>query len=204
MIPLRRQIPADNSCLFNAFSYVYNPLEHSDNSANNLRKLIAEIISNDPIRYNNTLLEMSNSNYQDYIKNPNKWGGALELSILSYHFKINICTFDIQSLKKHNFGETNNYTEIVYLLYDGIHYDSLIMTIDNTLPTDFDITKFNINDTSISEQFFNLVYELHTQRQYTDLNESKFVCLDCREQFTGQNLAIKHAKETSHQNLSEI
>ena len=29
MIPLRRQIPADNSCLFNAFSYVYNPLEHS-------------------------------------------------------------------------------------------------------------------------------------------------------------------------------
>ena len=204
MIPLRRTISADNSCLFNAFSYVYNPLEHSDNSANNLRKLIAEIISNDPIRYNNTLLEMSNSNYQDYIKNPNKWGGALELSILSYHFKINICTFDIQSLKKHNFGETNNYTEIVYLLYDGIHYDSLIMTIDNTLPSDFDITKFNINDTSISEQFFNLVYELHTQRQYTDLNESKFVCLDCREQFTGQNLAIKHAKETSHQNLSEI
>ena len=204
MIPLRREISSDNSCLFNAFSYVYNPLEHSENSAQNLRELIAKIISTNPTKYNNTLLEMSNYNYQKYITNPDKWGGALEISILSEHFKINICAFDIQALKKHNFGENKGYNEIVYLLYDGIHYDSLIMSLDKTLPFEFDITKFNNNDTPISEKFFTLVYDLHVQGQYTNLNESKLVCIDCGSKFTGQNLAIKHAQETGHQNLSEI
>lgn len=45
---VRRIIASDNSCLFNAVGYV---MEHTRAKAQQLRQVIADVVSNDPGRY---------------------------------------------------------------------------------------------------------------------------------------------------------
>lgn len=203
-IPIIRQIDSDNSCLFNAFSYVYDKNNHNDSSSLVLRNIIAQVISQNPIKYNTSFLGKSNPEYQEFIINPKKWGGAIELSILSDYFSVQICTFDIQSLKRHCFGESIDYQDRVYLLYNGTHYDALVMSMDKALSTDFDITKFSPNDNSIAEKFYKLVVELHSNGQYTALANLILLCNDCNTILKNTEEAVKHAKITGHTNMEQI
>ncbi|KAI9074841.1 hypothetical protein K1719_043191 [Acacia pycnantha] len=59
-IIVRRVIPSDNSCLFNAIGYV---MDHDKTKASELRQ--------------------PNADYCAWILDPEKWGGAIELSILA-------------------------------------------------------------------------------------------------------------------------
>ena len=47
------------------------------------RQVIAEAVSSDPDTYNAGFLGKSPSDYARWIQDPSKWGGAIELSILS-------------------------------------------------------------------------------------------------------------------------
>ena len=160
MLPMKRHISGDNSCLFNAFSYCFDKSGHNDNSSSNLRSLVAKQIENNEEKYNDIFLGKPNKEYQTYILNPNNWGGAIELSILSEVFNIKISAFDIKTLKKHCFGEDMSYSDIIYLLYDGMHYDSLIMTYDKQLPFEFDITRFLADDLETTQKMVCFVFEL--------------------------------------------
>ena len=121
--PVKRFISSDNSCLFNAVSYVCDKDNHNEKSAKLLRQIVATTIKNNPFKYNESFLSMSHKEYQEYILNPSNWGGAIELEILADHYKVVICNYQIQTLKKHSFGESKNYDTKVFILYDGIHYD---------------------------------------------------------------------------------
>jgi ubiquitin thioesterase OTU1 len=55
------------------------------------------------------------------IKNTTSWGGQIEVSILSKYYKIEICVVDIQTCRIDRFGEDQNYTKRVFIIYDGIH-----------------------------------------------------------------------------------
>ena len=47
------------------------------------RRVIAEAVKKDPEQYNEAFLGKSNAEYQRWILDSQKWGGAIELSILS-------------------------------------------------------------------------------------------------------------------------
>jgi len=202
--PLKRFISSDNSCLFNAINYVCNKDNHTEDSAYILRNIIASKIINDTDYYNSSLLGMSNQNYQNYILDSKNWGGAIELDILSKYFKTMICVFQLKTLKKLCFGEDKNYDSKVFILYDEMHYDSLVLNQDESSNFDLDITKFSCNNTKVDELFFGLVYEMHNNGEFTDFSAMKLMCLDCMKKFSGHTEAIEHAQLTQHQNLTEI
>ncbi len=47
------------------------------------RRVIAETVAGDPEEYSEAFLGKPNKEYCAWIKDPQKWGGAIELSILS-------------------------------------------------------------------------------------------------------------------------
>lgn len=49
------------------------------------RKVIADAVRRDPETYSEAFLGKSNAEYQRWILDSQKWGGAIELSILSRH-----------------------------------------------------------------------------------------------------------------------
>lgn len=58
---------------------------------------------------------------------PESWGGAIEVSILSEFYGIEIAVVDTQNAIINRFGEDKKYGSRVFLLFDGIHYDPLFM-----------------------------------------------------------------------------
>jgi ubiquitin thioesterase OTU1 len=117
----RKIIPADNSCLFNAINYAMNTCI---NEPLIMRELIAVEIKSNPELYNEAILDKNPLDYCDWIMRNDTWGGGIELSIFSKCFQLRIGVVDINNVTIEYFGE--NYSNIIYLLYDGIHYDVLI------------------------------------------------------------------------------
>lgn len=52
-------------------------------------------------------------------QDPSKWGGAIELSILSRHLGNEIAAFDIQTQRVDIYGQDAGYGERVMVIYDG-------------------------------------------------------------------------------------
>jgi ubiquitin thioesterase OTU1 len=85
-------MPSDNSCLFTAFGGALP----KQLPATKLRQMMAEYITEHSDTYNEAILGCPPSDYCHSIKDPDRWGGGIELSILSTIFDIQICTFDVQ------------------------------------------------------------------------------------------------------------
>ncbi|KAI3825800.1 hypothetical protein L1987_07446 [Smallanthus sonchifolius] len=68
---VRRVIPSDNSCLFNAVGYV---MDHGKNKAAELRQVIAATVASDPTKYSESFLGKPNEEYCAWILNLDKWG----------------------------------------------------------------------------------------------------------------------------------
>lgn len=125
-ILLKKVVPADNSCLFTSVGYVLNGKVSTD-CGHFMRKIIAQQVAGDPISYNEGMLGKPNEEYCEWIQKPESWGGAIEVSILSNFYGIEIDVVDIQNSIINRFGEDKNYGLRVFLLFDGIHYDPLYM-----------------------------------------------------------------------------
>ena len=87
-----RVMPSDNSCLFTAFGGALP----SQVPAPHLRKMMAEYIHQHPEIYNEAVLGSPPQQYCQSIQDPDRWGGGIELSILSSIFEVQIITFDVQ------------------------------------------------------------------------------------------------------------
>ncbi|CAB4031120.1 Hypothetical predicted protein, partial [Paramuricea clavata] len=90
----RKTVPADNSCLFASISYVMLGIT---SFSGELRNLIVTAVSNDPVTFNEAFLGRSNKDYCDWIANPERWGGAIEISILSKHYETEIDVVNTES-----------------------------------------------------------------------------------------------------------
>ena len=53
------------------------------------------------------------------LQDPLRWGGAIELSILSRHMRREVAAFDILTKRVDVYGEGAGYGERVMLIYDG-------------------------------------------------------------------------------------
>ncbi|KFY20681.1 hypothetical protein V493_07633 [Pseudogymnoascus sp. VKM F-4281 (FW-2241)] len=91
-----RVMPDDNSCLFRAFAAAVLPGD--DLSMLELRSLVASQIQEEPDVYTKVVLDNRDpDDYCRWIQTEEAWGGAIELAILSKHFKIEVCSIDVQT-----------------------------------------------------------------------------------------------------------
>ena len=117
---VRRVIDPDNSCLFNSIGLLIG----MPGESRSLRSICAESVISDPSLYTSDILGKSPEDYAAWILDIEKWGGEIEMNILSNFFNIEIGAVDIQTGKIYFYGSGNS--SRVYLLYDGIHYDAIV------------------------------------------------------------------------------
>ncbi|KAJ0974695.1 hypothetical protein J5N97_016675 [Dioscorea zingiberensis] len=203
-VVVRRVIPSDNSCLFNAIGYV---MEHDKHKAQELRQVIAAAVGSDPVKYTEAFLGKPNEDYCAWILDSDKWGGAIELSVLSEYYAREIAAYDIQTMRCDLYGQGKKYQERVMLLYDGLHYDAVAMSPFDGAPEEFDQTIFHINsDCSIGpveSLALNLVRDENRKRSYTDTANFTLRCGVCQIGVIGQKEAVEHAQATGHVNFQE-
>ncbi|KAK1563148.1 hypothetical protein Q3G72_023065 [Acer saccharum] len=203
-IVARRVIPSDNSCLFNAVGYV---IDHDKNKAPELRQVIAATVVSDPIKYSEAFLGKPNEEYCSWILDSEKWGGAIELSILADYYGREIAAYDIQTTRCDLYGQEKKYSERVMLIYDGLHYDALAMSPFDGAPEEFDQTIFPVRlDRTIRPVeglALNLVKEQHRKRSFTDTARFTLRCGVCQIGVVGQKEAVEHAQVTGHVNFQE-
>ncbi|GER43338.1 ubiquitin thioesterase OTU1 [Striga asiatica] len=201
-IVVRRVIPSDNSCLFNAVGYV---MDHDRNKASELRQVIAATVASDPEKYSEAFLGLTNDEYCAWILNPDKWGGAIELAILSEYYGREIAGYDIQTTRCVLYGQGNNFEERVMLIYDGIHYDALAMSPFEGAPEEFDQTIFAVRNVGpVEELALHLVKDQHRKRSFTDTANFTLRCAVCQIGVVGQKEAVEHAQATGHANFQEF
>lgn len=89
-----------------------------------LRQLVANKVRSDPT-WDEAMLGKPRSEYIDFITDPKRWGGQVEISILAAAFRAEIAVVEVQSGRCDVFGEGSGYTKRVYLLHSGIHFDAV-------------------------------------------------------------------------------
>ena len=99
--------------------------------------------------------------YCNWILQKTSWGGGIELFIFSNHFKVEIASFDIQTMRLDVFGQGNNYQKRVYLLYSGIHYDAVAAKVMETSSEEYYMTIFDAQDDKIASKVYELAEMLH-------------------------------------------
>ena len=201
--PIRRQVDADHSCLFTSIAYLTDRKNFNENSSSIYRNMIVDYLLNN--NFDETLLDSPLEEYINDIANPSKWGGGIELKIFSEIFKIQIGVVDVQTNRIDIFGQDKDYSSRIYVLYNGIHYDPLVMNFDETSEPDSDITLFDSEDDDIASQFKNLIKLYHQKGDFVDLSKfNSLECLDCKEQFINEGNATSHANKKNHWNFKQI
>ncbi|GAB4846152.1 OTU protein [Ancistrocladus abbreviatus] len=203
-IVVRRVIPSDNSCLFNAMGYV---MDHNKKKAPELRQVIAATVTSDPVKYSEAFLGKPNEEYCSWILDPEKWGGAIELSILADYYGREIAAYDIQTARCDLYGQDRNFSERVMLIYDGLHYDALAVSPFEGAPEEFDQTIFTVHNNrtigSVEGLALKFVKEQQRQRKFTDTANFTLRCGVCQVGVKGQKEAAEHAQATGHVNFQE-
>ena len=148
---------------------------------------------------NNTILH----NYVNNMRHPHTWGGAIELKLFSELFQTEIVSFDIQFNRADIFGQDKNYIHRIFVLYNGIHYDPLVMA--TTEDTKSDIKIFDTNDDSILINFKAYANNLKINGEYVDLSNSlNLKCSNCGNICQSQEDAAEHGVNYGHWNFEEM
>lgn len=198
----RRVVPDDNSCLFTAVAYVATGGRVSPPE---LRLITATAVSAAPDTYTAAVLGRPPLAYVDWIVKADTWGGAIELAVLAAHFQMELASADIQSGRLDVFGEGAGYPTRAYLLYDGIHYDAVALSLDGGGGgRESDVTQFPANDEVAARKVLELAATARAAHQFTDVASFALICRDCNEVLAGEAAAQAHAGSTSHTNFEEI
>lgn len=102
-----------------------------------MRQIIASTVNGDKHEYNEGILGRPNDEYCAWILQPESWGGAIEVSILSAYYGLEFDVVDITNAIINRFGEDKNYGMRGFLLFDGIHYDPLYLESTNVSKCNF-------------------------------------------------------------------
>ena len=189
----KKDIAADNSCLFNAVNFAINQNAYNPEI---IRGIITSEIRSNPNVYNSAVLDKEPEEYCKWISNKETWGGGIELSILSKFFQIQIGVVDIQHITIEYFG---NYNKCIYLLYNNIHYD-VFYKEENGKITGI----FNSHDERVKNEIMDICLELQNQQNYVDSTLFSLECIQCGSLMNGQNEVMEHTKKTGHVNFKQV
>ena len=189
----KKDIPADNSCLFNAVNFAIN---QNPNSPEMIRSIISSEIMSNPNDYNAAVLERDPEDYCNWILKGDSWGGGIELSILSKFFLVKIGVVDIQHITIEYFGD---FSKCIYLLYNNVHYDVFYKEENGKI-----IGVFESKDEKIKEEIMEICKELQKHQKYVDTQMFSLKCMQCGFMMKGQDEVIEHTKKTGHINFNQI
>ncbi|KAL7415955.1 hypothetical protein BDY24DRAFT_380620 [Mrakia frigida] len=195
-------VPDDNSCLFSAIGAVF---AGGIEQAQEMRKIVARAIERDPETYSEMFLERPPKDYVRTILTDKSWGGAIELSIFSEHFKTEISSIDVATGRIDRFGE-GQYSERCILIYSGIHYDLLLLSPTPTLtPSNlpFCETVFPTSSAVVLAAASELATKLKARHYYTDTAKFDLRCGTCGVGLKGEKGAREHARGTGHVDFGE-
>lgn len=199
-----RIMPDDNSCLFRAIG---SAIMGGMDTMNELRSIVSQTIQANSDMYSEAVLEKKPDDYCRWIQNEDSWGGGIELSILSKHFDIEICSIDVQTLRVDRFNEGPP-TRCV-LVYSGIHYDTIALSPSDApfthtyAPPDFDTKVFDAADPVVLRKSLEVCRVLQDKHYYTDTAGFRIRCNTCGGTFTGEKGATQHAAQTGHYDFGE-
>ncbi|KAL2358183.1 zinc finger protein [Cryomyces antarcticus] len=201
-----RVMPDDNNCLFRALSSCL--LGSALDGMTELRSLVAQAIQAQPDFYTAAFLDGKEPDaYCKWIQREDSWGGGVELSILSQHFGIEICSINVQDLRVDRFNEGSPTRCIV--VYSGIHYDAIAISPSESphakadLPAELDIKQFDAADPLPLEAARELCGVLKKRHYFTDTAGFGIKCNVCGWQGKGEKRAVEHATSTGHMNFGE-
>lgn len=201
-----RVMPDDNSCMFRALSAAV--LGSALDGMTELRSVVAQVIQANSELYTKGMLEKEPAAYCRWIQREDSWGGGIELSILSQHFDIEICSINVQDLRIDRFNEGRPTRCIV--VYSGIHYDVCAVTPFSGAEPEFDRKVFDVvrtgdeeMDGGALEAARDLCKGLQSRHYFTDTHGFDVKCNTCGQQGKGQMWAVDHAKSTGHGDFGE-
>lgn len=195
-----REVPDDNSCLFRCVCAL---IGYPNRSPGTLRQIVAETIHSRPDLYTAAVLDKSVEDYTAWIQSDNAWGGAIELALLADYYKIQFAAFDVNTMRLDRYAQQSNYPTIAFLIYDGIHYNYIALSIGEGSSTDGDITQFDPQDRYVLSKVQEIAQRLHDTRSYTDTATFKLKCMQCGTRLQGERQALAHAKSTGHSEFNE-
>ena len=183
------RMPDDNSCLFHSIAYL---LGGPGEDATALRRVIAGAVKRDPSRWNFGTLGKEPSEYVTFITNPIRWGGQVELCILSEHYRCEISVTDIQTGRVDIYGE-GLFPRRVYLAFSGIHFDAI------ELQTPAGLTKeVASRDACADAAVKTLVATRRSEGQFTDQLSMRLRCKTCGAIVSGDYEARLHSGTFNH------
>ena len=200
LYPIRREVDADNSCLFSSVAYLIDRSNFNEEAPLRFRQIIIDYLLDD--NFDSNLLDQPKDKYIEFIQNPKNWGGALEVKMFSEVFQKQIVCIDVKTNRADIYGEDKNYDQRIYLLYNGVHYDPLVMNFDMTADPSTDITVFDSNDMEVFELMKCLLLEYKNQGEFVEFNSLE--CKDCTKKFKNESEAIDHSINYNHWEFNQI
>lgn len=191
VVAKKHNIPDDNSCLFHAIIFLLNCRE----SVQTMREAIANAVKQNPNRWNGAVLGKSNDEYASFILDSNKWGGQIELNILCSIVKVEIASIDIESGRIDIYGQDADYTERVYMLFSGIHFDAIVFT---ELSSSIEKKRVLKEDTVALKAAEDLASQLRKGGAFVNQQTMHLVCATCGFEMNGDYEARCHAGSSGH------
>lgn len=198
-----RNVPDDNSCLFNAILYALTgKFKWPDMD---LRSIVAEAVKSNPQTYDEVVLGRSNEKYCEWIRKLESWGGAIELGILAEFLGVRIICFDVELGSRMVFqDEANKPEKFIVVVYSGIHYDCFITNPSLTEEKARDVGNWTSGEITIVKASELLVHLLQSRNYTTNTTKFRVRCLECYEVLVGEMGASKHAEAKGHYRFGEV
>ncbi|KAK3954733.1 hypothetical protein QBC32DRAFT_73780 [Pseudoneurospora amorphoporcata] len=195
-----RVMPDDNSCMFTAVGGALSIA----NASSVLRRQVSDYILSHPTEYTTAILGSPPAIYASRMLQSDVWGGAIELSILSDIYNIEISSLDVKSLRIDKFGEGKSLR--ILILYSGIHYDRIAFAMDLSYPVEVDVTKWSTDDEEVLDKARKLAEQLQKMHYYTDTTDFVIKCEmeGCGWIGQGTKDAARHERETGHGRFGEM
>ena len=204
LIPIRRFVDADNSCLFSSIGYLMEPAQFDNTTSLKVRQTVVNNIKINK-KYDITILGQERDEYIEFIQQPHSWGGGTELKILSDIYQVRIIAIDVKTLKHYTFGEDQDFNKSIYVVHNGVHYDPLVFGFSQDSNTNSDITIFDANNLFILEKFKTLVKKYQKKGYHVESSDAiNLECDICKKRFSGKQDATLHAQLEDHWNFNAI
>jgi len=186
-----RKMPDDNSCLFHALCHLLDPTK----TAAELREIVAVAVKSDAIRWNIGTLGKDPWEYVLFITDPKRWGGEVELAILSEHYRCELAVTEVQSGRMDVYGQHKRYPNRVYLLFSGIHFDAVELVEHNgTTNCQVCPNKTQSADVAVAA----LATNLRAQGAFSDRDTLRLRCKVCNQVVCGDYEARLHSGTYNH------